>query len=208
MSESKPIRNVVFDMGGVLMTFDGPRFASLFTDTPEDAALLNGALFGTTMWSLLDSGTITHETMRRYAEAHLPERLLPNLRECILHWPEHSEPLAATNDLALRLHDEGYGVYLLSNASTRIMEQLRHAPALSCLDGYVVSGMERLMKPDPAIYRLLCDRYQLDPAECVFVDDNADNCAGAEVAGMRSFHFTGRPGGDAAALEARVRELS
>ena len=69
---SKPIRNIVFDMGGVLMNFDGPYFASLFTDTPEDAALLQGALFGTTMWSLLDSGTITHETMRRYAEPHLP----------------------------------------------------------------------------------------------------------------------------------------
>ena len=67
---NKPIKNVVFDMGGVLMNFDGPYFASLFTDTPEDAALLNQALFGSTMWSLLDSGTITHETMRRYAAHH------------------------------------------------------------------------------------------------------------------------------------------
>lgn len=210
MSETaeRPVRNVVFDMGGVLMNFDGPYFSSLFTDTPEDAALLNGALFGTTMWSLLDSGTISHETMRRYAEAHLPERLHPSLHECLLHWPEHSEPIAATNDLALRLHKEGYGIYLLSNANTRIMEQLRHAPAIACLDGYVVSGMERLMKPDPAIYQLLCTRYDLDAAECLFVDDNADNCVGAEAAGMRSFRYTGEPGGDAAALERRIRELS
>ena len=205
---SKPIRNIVFDMGGVLMNFDGPYFASLFTDTPEDAALLNGALFGSTMWSLLDSGTITHETMRRYAEHHLPQRLHPNLHECIAHWPEHSEPFSATNDLAIRLKGEGYGIYLLSNASTRIMEQLGHAPVLPHLDGYVVSAMERLMKPDPAIYQLLCVRYDLDPAECVFVDDNLDNCIGAEAAGMRSFHFTREPGHDAAALEAFVRELS
>ena len=204
----RKLRNVVFDMGGVLMTFDGPYFASLFTDTPEDAALLNAALFDTTMWSLLDSGTITHETMLRYARARLPERLHPNLHECFLHWPDHSEPIAATNDLALRLHDEGYGVYLLSNANTRIMEQLRHAPALACLDGYVVSGMERLMKPDPTIYQLLCTRYNLDPAACLFVDDNADNCAGAEVTGLRSFRFIGEAGGDAVALERRIRELS
>lgn len=203
-SSSKPIKNVIFDMGGVLMNFDGPYFSSLFTDTPEDAALLNGALFGTTMWSLLDSGTITHETMLRYAAHHLPERLHPNLHECFDHWPEHSEPFEETNDLAIRLKSEGYGIYLLSNANTNIMQQLGHAPVCRFLDGIVVSAEERLMKPDPAIYLLLCARYDLDPAECIFVDDNEDNCIGAEVAGMRSFHFTG----NANELEATIRLLS
>ena len=203
MASGRPIRNIIFDMGNVLMTFDGPRFAGLFTDTPEDAELLDGALFGTTMWSLLDSGTISHETMRRYALAHLPERLHPNLADCIAHWPEHSAPLEATNELAIRLKREGYGLYLLSNASTRIMEQLNHMPAMPYLDGYLVSGMERLMKPDPAIYELLCRRYYLDPAACLFVDDNADNCEGARVAGMHAFHFTG----DVSALEAEIRAL-
>ena len=72
------------------------------------------------------------------------------------------------------------------------------------MKGRVVSAEEKLMKPDPAIYELLCRRYGLVPAECLFVDDNADNCRGAEVAGMRSFHFTG----DAAALEAAIEALS
>ena len=203
-----PVRNIVFDMGGVLMNFDGPYFASLFTDTPEDAALLNGALFGSTMWSLLDSGTITHETMRRYAEHHLPQRLHPNLHECIAHWPEHSEPFEETNDLAIRLKSEGYGIYLLSNANTNIMRQLGHAPACRFLDGIVVSAEERLMKPDPAIFRLLCDRYDLKPGECLFVDDNEDNCIGARTAGMRAFHFTHKPHGDVTELEATIRLLS
>lgn len=204
MNSSKPIRNVVLDMGNVLMKFDGPYFSSLYTDTTEDAALLNDALFGSTMWSLLDSGTISHETMSRYARAHLPARLHPNLAECVAHWPERSDPIEPVNDLAIRLKGEGYGIYLLSNANTRIIEQLGHAPVLPFLDGYVVSAQERLMKPDPAIFRLLCDRFELDPAECLFVDDNADNCEGARVAGMHAFHFTG----DVAALEANVRLLS
>ncbi|MBM6815224.1 HAD family phosphatase [Olsenella uli] len=201
-SENKRVRNVIFDMGNVLMTFDGPYFASLFTETPEDAALLDGALFGTTMWSLLDSGTIDRETMRRYALNHLPERLRPNLNECFDHWPEHSEPIAATNELGIRLKREGYGIYVLSNANTRIMDQLGHAPVTPYLDGCVVSAKERIMKPDPAIFRLLCLRYRLDPAECLFVDDNADNCAGARLAGMHAFHFTG----DVEALEAAIRQ--
>lgn len=203
MASGKLIRNVIFDMGNVLMTFDGPRFAGLFTDTPEDAELLDGALFGTTMWSLLDSGTISHETMRRYALAHLPERLHPNLNECFDHWPEHSEPIAATNELGIRLKREGYGIYVLSNANARIMDQLGHAPVTPYLDGCVVSAKERIMKPDPAIFRLLCLRYRLDPAECLFVDDNADNCEGARVAGLRAFHYQD----NVAELEASIRLL-
>lgn len=204
MTSGAPIRNIIFDMGNVLMTFDGPRFAGLFTDTPEDAELLDGALFGTTMWSLLDSGTISHETMRRYALAHLPERLHPNLNECFDHWPEHSEPIAATNELGIRLKREGYGIYVLSNANARIMDQLGHAPVTPYLDGCVVSAKERIMKPDPAIFRLLCLRYRLDPAECLFVDDNADNCKGARVAGLHAFHYQD----NVAELEASIRLLS
>lgn len=196
-------RNVVFDMGNVLMTFDGHEFAHAFTSSDDDAQALYEGLFGRVEWSLLDSGTIDHQTMLRVAMAHTPERLHPNLRECLVHWPEHSRVIEPTNALALRLHEAGWGVYVLSNASDRIEEQLSHAPVFKVLDGIVVSGRERLMKPDPVIFRLLCSRYELDPATCVFVDDNADNCEGARVAGMTAFHFTG----DAEALEEFLAKL-
>ena len=198
------VRNVIFDMGNVLMTFDGPYFSTCFTDTAEDAALLQDALFGSPLWTLLDSGTISHETMARYARTHLPERLHANLEACIARWPDYSKPIEPVNDLAIRLKSEGYGIYVLSNASTRIMEQLEHAPVMPFLDGHVVSAEERLMKPDPAIYRLLCERFELEPSECLFVDDNEDNCIGARVTGMHAYHFTG----DLAELEANVRLLA
>lgn len=192
-----PLAAVVFDMGGVLMTFNGMRFARIFTENEEDAALLNAAVFGSGMWPLLDAGVISHETLRRTAAAHLPARLHENLDTCLAHWPEHSEVIEGTSALIPRLKELGIGVYLLSNASTRIELQISRNPAWPLFDGAVVSGFERLMKPDPAIYQLLCERYELDPASCLFVDDNADNCAGAQAAGMRAFHFTG----DVAALE-------
>lgn len=200
----RKLRAIVFDMGNVLMTFDGPRFSAAFTKTPEDAALLNDALFGSPLWTLLDSGTISHETMARYARAHLPERLHPNLDECLDRWPELSEPIQATNDLGIRLKAEGYELYVLTNANTRVMEQLGHAPVIPYVDGVVVSAIERLMKPDPAIFQLLCERFGLEPGRCLFVDDNADNCEGARVAGMHAHHFTG----DVAELEASVHSLS
>lgn len=197
------LENVVFDMGGVLMDFDGEKFARAFTETDADGELLYRALFGRVEWALLDAGVISHETIARVAAAALPERLRPALEACIEGWPVLSEPFPATNDLAIRLHGRGLGVFLLSNASTRIDEQLGHMPAMAVMDGVVVSARERIMKPDPAIYGLLCERYGLDPATCLFVDDRADNCEGARVAGMRAFHYEG----DAAALERAIEGM-
>lgn len=196
-------RNVVFDMGNVLMTFDGHDFARAFAGCEEDAQALYEGTFGRMEWSLLDSGTIDHQTMLRVALAHTPERLHASVRECLAHWPEHSRVIEPTNDLARRLHEAGWGVYVLSNASDRIEEQLSRAPVFGFLDGIVVSGRERLMKPGTTIFQLLCRRYGLDPATCVFVDDNPDNCEAARVAGMTAFHYTG----DVEALEECLKAL-
>lgn len=192
----KKIKNVVFDMGNVLMLFDGPYFSAQFTESEADAAALQRALFGSPAWNLLDSGTVSYDTMLRVARAHLDERLWPNLDACFAGWAAYSTPIEQTNALAAELKREGYGIYLLSNAGTRIHDQLSHMPAWELMDGAVVSGEERLMKPDPTIYRLLCERYGLLPEECLFVDDNADNCEGARVAGMRAVRYAG----DAAAI--------
>ena len=190
-SGGKKIKNVVFDMGNVLMLFDGPYFSAQFTDNEVDAAALQRALFGSPAWNLLDSGTISYDTMLHVARAHLDERLWPNLDACFAGWAAYSTPIEETNALAAELKREGYGIYLLSNAGTRIHDQLNHMPAWDLMDGAVVSGEERLMKPDPAIYRLLCERYGLLAEECLFVDDNADNCEGARVAGMRAVRYAG-----------------
>lgn len=191
MAAGAAIKNVIFDMGNVLMRFDGPCFSAQFTDDEEDAAALNRALFASPVWNLLDSGTVSYDTMLRVARAHLDERLWPNLDACFAGWAKYSPPIEETNALVRELKDSGYGVYLLSNAGTRIHEQLDHMPAWELMDGAVVSAEERMMKPDPAVYQLLCDRYGLEPAECLFVDDNADNCEGARVAGMRAVRYTG-----------------
>jgi 2-haloacid dehalogenase len=65
-------------------------------------------------------------------------------------------------------------------------------PFLARFDGTVVSAEERLLKPDPAIYRVLLDRYGLAAADCVFIDDSAANVAAARGLGMQAVHATPR----------------
>ena len=91
-----------------------------------------------------------------------------------------------------RLKNLGYHVYLLSNYPYNLYKI--HWPSFefySLVDGYVVSAAEKLKKPNPAIYKLLCNRYQLKPKECLFIDDRQDNVEAAIQVGMKAVLFEG-----------------
>lgn len=188
---AKPqVRNLVFDMGGIFLNFDGTQFASFYTDSVEDARLIDEALFSSPSWPLLDAGAISEDTIERIAAASLPERLVPAMRETFAHWHEHEVLLPGANELVARLHAAGYGCYLLSNAGTRFWRQKERIACFPLMDGWVVSSYEHVMKPDPLLYRILCNRYGLVPEECLFVDDREINVRGAEVAGMQGHVYT------------------
>ena len=195
------VRNVVFDMGQVLLRFDGMLFARIFTEGEKDATLLDRALFSSPTWALLDAGVVDEATMERVARASLPRRLWDNLHDALCDWDLHQPAIPETNVLVERIHGAGLGLYLLSNAGLRFERAHRRIPTWDLFDGWVVSAFERLMKPDARIYTLLCDRYELDPATCLFVDDNPNNVRGAEAAGMQGHLFEGADG-----LERDLRE--
>lgn len=195
------IKNVVFDMGGVLMEFDGRKFARHFATDEADVEALNKAIFDNSTWPLLDAGVVSEDTVLALALERLPERLHQTARDLFANWHLYQPIKQDTNDLVVRIHDAGYGCYLLSNAGIRWWRQKDRIPSFPVMDGWMVSAWERLMKPDPAIYTLFCDRFGLKPSECLFVDDNADNVRGAEAAGMAGHVFQ-----DAAELEGFLGE--
>ncbi len=187
------VRNLVFDMGGVLMDFDPSIFAHLYVDSDTDARLIEDALYRGASWPLLDAGVVSESTIEYLAQCKVPERLWEPMHRGFLEWEQHQPVLQEMNDVVVRLSESGYGCYLLSNAGTRWWKQKDRIPCMRVMRGFVVSAFERMMKPDPLIYTTLCERYQLEPATCLFVDDNLDNCRGAERAGMRSYHYDGDP---------------
>lgn len=106
--------------------------------------------------------------------------------------------------LVERLDDAGVPLFAITNFSHEFWPRFR-AQEAALFDRFrriVVSGDEKLVKPDPAIYRLALDRFGLEAADAVFVDDNADNIAAAAAMGMHAILFT-----DADALTNRLREL-
>lgn len=192
-------KNVVFDMGGVLMEWNPLKLASCVAQTEEDAELLAQAVFGGRAWQLQDAGAVSADTVAWTAARELPERLAAQAEYLANHWYEHRTMLPEIGDLIRELKEHGYGIYLLSNAGTQFNEYRDSLPAVECFDGMVVSAFEHVVKPDAALFRILLGRYDLDPRTCLFVDDVEENVIGAERVGMQGYTYDGNV--------ARLRDL-
>ena len=103
------------------------------------------------------------------------------------------------------LKSMGYGIYLCSNASVRLLECYRIIPGIECFDGILFSAEVKCIKPQKEMYQHLFDRFQLKPEECFFIDDVMVNIEGARACGMDGYCFAD---GDEAALRAALKRLN
>ena len=197
------VKNLVLDMGNVLLAWAPMDLARMAAENEEDAKMLNSALFDTPEWGMMDAGQIEEAELLRAALGRTPERLHEALRRLLDNWSAWMAPIPGADDFTRRAKDAGLKLYLLSNASKRFPGVLSSQPFYPRFDGMMVSAHEKMIKPDPRIYRLLCRRFSLVPQECLFVDDMAVNVKGAEQVGMAAVHFEG----DYRKMEDRLREL-
>ena len=195
------LSNIVFDMGGVLMDWDPVKISLALCPDPDDAALLRKAVFDSREWGWVDAGAIAPQTVAWTAQLKLPECLHELAETFALRWHVAFDPLPTMGELVRELKADGYGVYLLSNAGPTFEEYRDRIPAIDAFDGILVSCYEHMVKPDEAIYQLFCERYGLEPASCLFVDDLRRNVVGAQRAGMQGYRYDG----DVDALRAFIR---
>ena len=88
------------------------------------------------------------------------------------------------------LKSMGYGIYLCSNASVRLLTCYKEViPAIDCFDGVLFSADVQCLKPQKEMYQHLFDRFRLKPEECFFIDDLSLNIEGARRCGMDGYCF-------------------
>jgi 2-haloacid dehalogenase len=184
-----PIDTVVFDIGNVLIPWE-PRwlFRKLLPDEAAVERFLDEVDFN--VWNAQhDAGQSFEHGIAQQSVAfphyqHLFKAYFDRWEESI------AEPIHGTVTLARKLREAGYRTLALTNFSTETFPRaVRLNPFLNEFEGILVSGEEKLMKPDPAIYRLLCERYSVEPAKAVFIDDSLHNVEGARRIGMHALHF-------------------
>ena len=186
------IRNIVFDMGQVLIRWRPEEILERFDLSQEEKTMLLQELFWSPEWIAQDRGIITEADMIARVSARLPETLHGTVEEVIKAWYVwHLTPMPGMAELVRKLKEKGYGIYLLSNASTALRGYFPRIPGSECFDGLMVSAEEKLLKPQHEIYERLYERFGLVPEQCVFIDDSPANIEGAMLTGMQGIVFRG-----------------
>lgn len=185
------IRNIIFDIGMVLADFryrDYMRKDLGFSE--EITEIFVKRIVMNELWNELDLSIRPHEEIIAEMKARVSE--YPAQADAFFeNIVEIAAPYPYAYDWLKSLKDRGYGVYLLSNYPDWVytVHEREKFDFAKLADGKVISGYEKLAKPDPAIYRLLLRRYGLEASECVFMDDRKENVAAAIDCGIRSFVF-------------------
>ncbi|MBQ6622723.1 MAG: HAD family phosphatase [Mogibacterium sp.] len=188
MAENNQIRTVIFDIGRVLIEFEWKDYIlGLFDE--KTAIAVTEAMWKTGYWHELDRAVLTEEEILSLFYSAAPE-----YREEILTAFERVGECVKRLDYAIPwiedLKARGYQVLFLSNYSMHVMSSNPAAlDFLPHMDGGVFSCDVKLIKPDPAIFAAICDKYDLTPSACLFIDDNAANVEAARAFGMNAIRF-------------------
>jgi 2-haloacid dehalogenase len=189
-SPSLDVKTIIFDLGGVLIDWN-PRYLyrKIFNTEEKVTWFLENVCTGE--WNdHQDAG-------RSFEEA---------TEELVAKFPEHEEAIRAwygrwqetiggriqeTVDILTKIKEsKRYKLYALTNWSSETFPwALENFEFLHWFDGIVVSGVEKSRKPFPEFYQILFDRYQINPAQAIFIDDNHKNVLGAEAVGLPTIHF-------------------
>ena len=183
------IKNILFDMGQVLIHFDRQVFLDRLEVSEEDKRLLLREVFLSVEWVQMDRGTLTEPEAEVRMCRRLPERLHDAVHRLVSCWDEPMLPVAGMAELVEELKSKGYGIYLLSNASLRQHEYWPKIPGWQFFDGKLISADEKVMKPHPDYYRAALERFRLNPEECFFIDDVPANIEGAMYCGISGAVF-------------------
>lgn len=177
------IKNIVFDLGNVILK-GSPNIVleQIKTDKKQYESIKNNFFND---WKALDLG---ESTLRKKLEkckfdfeidSEIEEKLLRYYK----YRPFNTEVLELINELK----EKGYKIYILSNNNKEAEEYLLELPDFKAFDGWIFSCDYQIMKPDPKIYNILFETYNLKPEECFFIDDSIKNIEIGSKLGMAGF---------------------
>lgn len=178
------IKNILFDMGNVLIHFDRNVFLNRLDVREEEKQLLLREVFLSVEWVQMDRGTLAEPEAEARMRQRLPVHLHDAVHSLVSLWDEPMLPVAGMAELVEELKGNGYGIFLLSNASIRQHAYWSKIPGWQFFDGKVISADEQVMKPHPDYYRIALERFGLKPEECFFIDDVPANIEGALYCGI------------------------
>ena len=181
------IKNIVYDIGNVILNFDYKNVIEKYTNNVEEQKFIIDNIINSPEWlgySLIDTGYITKEEAIFIVQDrtnHINDLLIDDF------WNTYNNYGYVDNrvlDLIKKLKEQKYNVYLLSNINAHTVDAIKSSGIFDIVDGYVLSYIEHQVKHYVSIYKKLINRYDLNEKECLFIDDNVNNVRTANELGM------------------------
>lgn len=183
------LKNIVFDFGGVLIDWNPEYlYKKVFEDKAQMEHFLNNVC--TYSWNVLQDAGRPVAVATAEKQQEFPE-YKDEIAMYYGRWAEMLGGEITENSRLVKPLSEKYNTYGLTNWSAEtIPVAMERYDFFNHLKGIVVSGEEKLIKPDPKLYYILLDRFNLNPEETLFIDDNAHNIDTAKLLGFETIHFT------------------
>jgi len=196
------IKNLIFDFGKVLVDYDFEAFFRNYIPDNKRLLAFTPVLYNEELQQLLDREEQPFEIiMEDWIKKN--KEFEPEIRYFNEHYPEIvTNEVEGMRELLTLLKAEGYKLYGLTNWCSKVYFTMEQFPIFKLLDGQVISSEEKVIKPEPAIYQRLFDKFNLKPEECIFADDRAENIEGGRALGMEGIVFT-----DAKQYEIELRRI-
>lgn len=180
------IKNIIFDIGNVILSFNRDFLLSNFYRGSE-YEFIKEVLFRD--WEKLDEDLLTLKEYKDNVLKELPKRLHAPAIGVLDNWEYYMTYTKGIIPLIFELKQKGYKLYILSNMTRHFIERDYKFPILSEFDGIVYSALIKMVKPNDEIYEYVLKKFNLNPTECLFIDDTKKNLAAAARFKIETFHF-------------------
>ena len=184
-------KNIVFDMGNVLIKFDPKEYINSYVKEEEIADCLYKEIFLSKEWIQYDRGVINLDGIISAVEDRVEEEYHDYVKFIVSNWRNKLLAHSDMEELVTKLKAKGYKIYLLSNVSKHYYDFRENIPTLKYFDGEFISADYQLIKPEKEIFLEFYKKFNLKPEECFFIDDLALNIEAAEKTGMKGFVYHG-----------------
>ena len=186
--------DIILDMGNVLLEWNKDKILQGVSEMKKDYLILDKTIFQSGLWERLDLGTMTRQELVLKVVSMIGSTYQKKVEEVIWNWPSYIDIYREVFPVLSELKKKGHRIFFLSNTSKVFYDLLEEqlSPLKELLDGFILSCDIKAIKPDLAMFKKILDKYQLDPTNCVFLDDIEDNTMAAEKLGIKAYQVKKR----------------
>ena len=184
----------ILDMGNVLLEWNKDKILQGVSDLEKDYMILDKIIFQSGLWEKLDLGTMTREELVLKVVSIIGTTYQKKVEEVIWNWPAYIDIYTEVFPVLSEVKKKGHRIFVLSNTSKVFYELLDRelSPLKELLDGFVLSCDIKAIKPDQTMFKKIIEKYQLDPSNCVFLDDIEENTTVANKLGFNAYQVKKR----------------